>query len=1605
MKKGVFKVLLLFIITISIFNLDVVAEDTTVPAYGAYSYTDSTDSTIDSIDIEDLEDSDTAFSEVIDNSPTKNEITKDNDLYRISGKIITCPNNDKRTCFVVTANPQEGGWKVDDLKKLSDSNATIKFEIKIAEVINYKKNEKGDYVPSLDDSKFENTKGFLTMSYKEGVGWSVNNYVSQEFNCSDNDGDNNACNYILSVSLVKESDPTLINRGSNTVKREYESYLDAAYQNMYYFKTGNTNYNSKMPKTYACVSKNKHWKFEKPTADKANSSTYVRRVGVGYETSSHIYFNCNHTYNRRVRKANVQKDKKYVSEEGRVACATGKNTDNEGNFTGFSFNKDTNGNVIAFTDGQDVSNNTIAYINKYYNKGKDGEVEYNVTECVYNDFVRREDDNNQRSKLLKKYNFTVYLEFYASVYYEDEVQNANVIDPIYNQLVKNPYHNICKFLQGKMDLVVKQDNDTRPYQKPFITALKSTMGNYFENLKTEGNNNIISLKNNKLNVDFSIDAYGEDYKQLTANFCNYDFNNTSYLSNKVNDFLDSKYKRGGDDTVCKEIGDCIPRMMYPQNKDKFIQYLANVIYIMYISKYENSDANKVNNTKGDTQTDESVEKEDGTTINEIFESWKEKAGEISNPNDTKVLACSAKNVNFSDNTSYGTTNGKKNIFIVKAGSTSSSSASTCNNDNITYTSKSVVLDNQTKFLNESYFYYEETDTKEFDVNYTYNFEPSTQTGLTETDPRKKSVNQKVCTRKCGEVVKVAYYPPQIVQAGMCFSYRVRVSSYTKCEVYFENNDSPIDAFSNDDISDGTSGNTILSVVNAKPICYHTGGSIGMAAGPNEDFENCINSCDGGKYTESCSNYCYNEVYSSDDDNKKTSTNSSSAIIKKINSDFYKDSTGRTADTESVHEIIGDDLLSKPVSDSLRQCLEMNPEGCYYRDGNSIWWYATVDGWGAGDYTEKGKYKQNSGYYRYFLSNITNEKGNNKYRANINGKTLVNASYSSGKVTKDNNNMFNDIRGLSRFYMVRKVRPKIRSIYVSNGNTEVPKDAPYLKNTDDSYSDILKTYLSGNQVFVSFRKWDSGFSKLYKFSYESAGKSTRVALWGCSAKCSYAGDFTTNNSYINPYMYQNDLYENTKNLKAEINNCKASSICSMKTATFRIGTKYIEDDESSSSSSGIQQGSEYNNKTCSNKVTEVMYPYTEQSSKNKSSSCTDKVGSNNAKDVLCSTNNVEDRNGTYCNSSSKVSYKNNGSIIFGLGGCYYTSLPSPSEADTFTFKNINGEDEPVIKSESKIDNRYYLGEIGLPGVWRKSSKGSDYYVSTCYPKNSVGDYVYLSDRFCLNSTFVAANPSYYNKIVNDKTNKSTCSTCDYNEKNDPSKISSSCTKIVNSYDSKTSIDGYNIKAIIENFGRFGWNFNVYCFYSSSGNGYKIGDSSSNDKGSDNSNSCASCSCDKEKPFLQLRAVDNSNMFDDSSVATGSNTTTSSDTPTSDSNNKTTTSDSENVTKGYNWNLDLTDDIISEKELTNPKELISYIEKTEKLGKTYDTCNMDYNVVLTTKGIENLKDYLKNTNKNDYNAFKGKTKKVNGTLTYERALNLVGVTIKSNEKTNCVPKEEE
>ena len=105
----------------------------------------------------------------------------------------------------------------------------------------------------------------------------------------------------------------------------------------------------------------------------------------------------------------------------------------------------------------------------------------------------------------------------------------------------------------------------------------------------------------------------------------------------------------------------------------------------------------------------------------------------------------------------------------------------------------------------------------------------------------------VCFVECMEEVVVTYGPPVAVKAGLCFEYEVEIRSKVTCNSVINKKSMP-------DISK-------YKVCEPTIDCHNGSTSFITQAGPNEEFDSCINSCDGGKYSQSCINKCYNKVYS------------------------------------------------------------------------------------------------------------------------------------------------------------------------------------------------------------------------------------------------------------------------------------------------------------------------------------------------------------------------------------------------------------------------------------------------------------------------------------------------------------------------------------------------------------------------------------------------------------------------------------------------------------------------------------------------------------------------------------------------------------------------
>lgn len=258
----------------------------------------------------------------------------------------------------------------------------------------------------------------------------------------------------------------------------------------------------------------------------------------------------------------------------------------------------------------------------------------------------------------------------------------------------------------------------------------------------------------------------------------------------------------------------------------------------------------------------------------------------------------------------------------------------------------------------------------------------------------------------------------------------------------------------------------------------------------------------------------------------------------------------------------------------------------------------------------------------------------------------------------------------------------------------------------------------------------------------------------------------------------------------------------------------------------------------------------------------------------------------------VGYTSNTSSIINYDGCYKTT-----------------------------DNKnWYLTEWGFPGTYINNKTGD---ISFTEPSDMSGWYL-ESKKFCLPLNVETVNPTWWEwKIMGDQ-----CVTPDEDD-----------------------IE-YNIEAITNNFGFFGWNFEIDCFYAT----YKECVPAENSCcAPPTTSSCSTPPCDDDKcedcaeaENYVLRTVDLSNLFPNSGYDVA---------------------EAQRRTIGFNWTSKAT--LLSLKtgsvNSVNPEELVEQIQNN---ADTIYSEEPDYEFYLTPSDLTTLRSYNKN---NSYTAWDGVTSK--------------------------------
>ncbi|MDO5002973.1 MAG: hypothetical protein Q4E39_01920 [bacterium] len=193
--------------------------------------------------------------------------------------------------------------------------------------------------------------------------------------------------------------------------------------------------------------------------------------------------------------------------------------------------------------------------------------------------------------------------------------------------------------------------------------------------------------------------------------------------------------------------------------------------------------------------------------------------------------------------------------------------------------------------------------------------------------RVAEVQNDLCKVTCQEQIQITYDPPVATKAGLCFQYKITVKSKVTCKTENTGN---------------ITWPTPPNICDYTPIC--SGNAQETQAGPNEDFDSCINQCDGGKYSQSCINKCYKKVYKKKQVKKTNNSNDNTTIKNTVNNKTSQKSSVTRISTDPYRNISGC-TNNREIKNNSAHCAEEfyrlkqeNPMGSYKAADTSIGWY-------------------------------------------------------------------------------------------------------------------------------------------------------------------------------------------------------------------------------------------------------------------------------------------------------------------------------------------------------------------------------------------------------------------------------------------------------------------------------------------------------------------------------------------------------------------------------------------------------------------------------------------------------------------------------------------
>lgn len=258
----------------------------------------------------------------------------------------------------------------------------------------------------------------------------------------------------------------------------------------------------------------------------------------------------------------------------------------------------------------------------------------------------------------------------------------------------------------------------------------------------------------------------------------------------------------------------------------------------------------------------------------------------------------------------------------------------------------------------------------------------------------------------------------------------------------------------------------------------------------------------------------------------------------------------------------------------------------------------------------------------------------------------------------------------------------------------------------------------------------------------------------------------------------------------------------------------------------------------------------------------------------------------------------------------------------TLKNENGvvirgvtdKIDPIVKTnycylQGSTEKQQYLAEWSFPGSWRNNKNG---VISQTEPSDTRG-WSQRKGYYCTSLNSTGVNSKWWNWAQ--------------------------YTKLKNSVSKYTSNDiTYNINAITNNFGYFGWNIDMSCFYATpSATTPPTAEECTGEENCDTNT-------DNSKFEYEARSVEKDKLFPESRTKVDAIT------------GKVTR------TIGYNWTAQANENLITGAGKNSyeimPEELIEDIQDKAKNGTTYSPENLEYRFRLNRSNLNALKNAKSN-----------------------------------------------